>query len=158
MGGLDEITSATLQPIAHALPLSPDYGFFSWPEPGVGSFLEVQDKTRLYEADLTWSQKIPKLFWRGAMMVDIRKELWEIAKDYKWGESVLLLMASDEKGGVEGKGRAKEDEEKGATPSFVGDRAPLYRSRGLPSDVPYLFLRRKEAHGGGEGGGPLDAC
>jgi hypothetical protein len=65
---------------------SSDYGFWSWPEPGVGSFLEVQDKTKLYEAALSWKQKIPKLFWRGAMMVDIRKELWEVAKDYAWGE------------------------------------------------------------------------
>lgn len=52
----------------------------------MGSFLEVQDKTKLYEAGLTWKQKIPKLFWRGAMMVDIRKEFWEVAKDYAWGE------------------------------------------------------------------------
>lgn len=52
----------------------------------MGSFLEVQDKTLLYEANLLWKDKIPQLFWRGALMVDIRKELWEIARKYKWGE------------------------------------------------------------------------
>jgi hypothetical protein len=56
-----------------------------WPEPGVGSFLEVQDKTLLYESELNWRDKIPKLFWRGALMVDIRKELVDIASEYKWG-------------------------------------------------------------------------
>lgn len=65
-----------------------DYGFFSWPEPAVNSFLEVQDNTLLYEADLTWSQKIPKLFWRGATMVPIRVELMEIAAKYSWGKSI----------------------------------------------------------------------
>lgn len=60
-------------------------GFWSWPEPGVGSFLEVADKTKLYESALDWSQKIPKLFWRGALMVEIRKTLVLLAKKYRWG-------------------------------------------------------------------------
>lgn len=68
-----------------SLTLMPDYGFFSWPEPGVGSFLEVQDKTLAYEAGLTWAMKIPKLFWRGALMIDLRKEFVDIAGQYKWG-------------------------------------------------------------------------
>ncbi|KAL8283581.1 hypothetical protein RQP46_005376 [Phenoliferia psychrophenolica] len=58
-----------------ALTLMPDYAWYSWPEPGVGSFLEVQDKTLLYESQLAWKDKIPKLFWKGALMVAIRKEL-----------------------------------------------------------------------------------
>lgn len=69
-----------------SLTLMPDYGFWSWPEPGVGSFLEVQDKTQLYETKLTWAKKKAKLFWRGALLVDIRKELFDIAKEHKWGE------------------------------------------------------------------------
>ncbi|KAM0755468.1 hypothetical protein T439DRAFT_282816 [Meredithblackwellia eburnea MCA 4105] len=68
-----------------AITLIPDYGFFSWPEPGVGSFVEVQDKTLLYETNLTWAEKTPKLFWKGALMVNIRKEIVEIAKKYDWG-------------------------------------------------------------------------
>ena len=47
----------------------------------------MQDKTQLYETKLTWAKKKAQLFWRGAFMVDIRKELYMIAKDYKWGES-----------------------------------------------------------------------
>lgn len=45
----------------------------------------MQDKTLLYESELNWRDKIPKLFWRGALMVDIRKELVDIASEYKWG-------------------------------------------------------------------------
>ncbi|GAA5918793.1 hypothetical protein JCM1841_002738 [Sporobolomyces salmonicolor] len=66
------------------LTLMPDYGFFSWPEPGVNSFLEVADNCREYESKLPWSQKINQLFWLGAFMVDVRKELWEVAHRYKW--------------------------------------------------------------------------
>ncbi|KAK4057692.1 hypothetical protein OIO90_001340 [Microbotryomycetes sp. JL221] len=68
-----------------ALTLMPDYGFFSWPEPAVNSFLEVQDNCLEYESHQRWKDKIPKLFWRGAMMVDIRKELYDVAKKFKWG-------------------------------------------------------------------------
>ncbi|GAA5992422.1 hypothetical protein JCM11641_002902 [Rhodosporidiobolus odoratus] len=67
------------------LTLMPDYGFFSWPEPGVNSMLEVSDNCRMYESKLKWGDKVNKLFWRGAFMVDIRKELWEIAHRFKWG-------------------------------------------------------------------------
>ena len=64
-----------------------------WPEPGVGSFLEVQDKTLLYETNLAWKDKIPQLFWRGALMVDLRKEFWEIARKYQWGEFGMFRRA-----------------------------------------------------------------
>ncbi|GAA6035919.1 hypothetical protein JCM8097_005164 [Rhodosporidiobolus ruineniae] len=67
------------------LTLMPDYGFFSWPEPGVNSMIEVSDNCRAYESKLRWEDKLNQLFWRGAFMVDIRKELWEIAHKFKWG-------------------------------------------------------------------------
>lgn len=51
----------------------------------MGSFLEVQDKTLDYESRQTWAQKIPKLFWRGALMIDLRKEFVDIASQYSWG-------------------------------------------------------------------------
>ncbi|KDE09789.1 hypothetical protein MVLG_00188 [Microbotryum lychnidis-dioicae p1A1 Lamole] len=67
------------------LTLMPDFGFFSWPEPGVGGMVEVADKCKQYEQRIKWADKVPKLFWKGAFMVDIRKELWDIARKYKWG-------------------------------------------------------------------------
>ncbi|BGP44545.1 hypothetical protein JCM10450v2_000359 [Rhodotorula kratochvilovae] len=67
------------------LTLMPDYSFFSWPEPHVDSWQEVADHTLEYETKLRWENKVDKLFWRGAFLVDIRKELWEIARKYTWG-------------------------------------------------------------------------
>jgi hypothetical protein len=65
------------------------YGFFSWPEPQVNSFLEVQDKTLEFEKTLTWKDKLPQLFWRGALMVDIRRELVDIASRFEWGRDTV---------------------------------------------------------------------
>ncbi|BGP28598.1 hypothetical protein JCM10296v2_000334 [Rhodotorula toruloides] len=63
----------------------PDYSFFSWPEPQVNSWQEVADHCREYESHLRWEDKVDQLLWRGAFLVDIRKELWEIARKYPWG-------------------------------------------------------------------------
>ena len=62
-----------------------DFGFFSWPEPGVGAYTEVRDKAKAFEEDLglhfdvngtvetsSWDKKEPKLLWRGVPMVDVR--------------------------------------------------------------------------------------
>lgn len=68
-----------------SLTLMPDYGFWSWPEPRVGTFLEVQDKTKQYEAKLRWQDKTAKLFGRFQFMTDIRKDLWELARKHSWG-------------------------------------------------------------------------
>lgn len=43
------------------------------PEPGVGAMTEVRDKTLAYEDRLTWRDKLPKLFWKGALLVDLRR-------------------------------------------------------------------------------------
>ncbi|BGP04534.1 hypothetical protein JCM10049v2_000336 [Rhodotorula toruloides] len=67
------------------LTLMPDYSFFSWPEPQVNSWQEVADHCRDYESHLRWEDKVDQLLWRGAFLVDIRKELWEIARKYPWG-------------------------------------------------------------------------
>lgn len=67
----------------HALTTA-DFGFFSWPEPGVGAYTEVRDKTLAFEQDMglevngsdvlasNWADKTPKLFWRGVPMVEVR--------------------------------------------------------------------------------------
>jgi hypothetical protein len=63
-----------------------DFGFFSWPEPGVGAYTEVRDKAKAFETDLglmmdangtvetsSWDRKEAKLMWRGVPMVDVRQ-------------------------------------------------------------------------------------
>lgn len=59
----------------------------------MGSFLEVQDQTLDYERQQSWADKIPKLFWRGAFMVDIRRKLRDVAQKYPWGK---LLRSNDQ--------------------------------------------------------------
>lgn len=49
------------------------------------SFETVSDHCRAVESKLPWEGKIRKLFWRGAFMVKIREELFEIAQKYSWG-------------------------------------------------------------------------
>lgn len=56
--------------------LMPDYGFYSWPEPGVGGIAEVRDKCGEWEARQRWKDKIPKLFWRGAILNKLRAVRW----------------------------------------------------------------------------------
>jgi hypothetical protein len=42
---------------------------------------------------LRWEDKKNKLFWRGAFMVDLRKELWEVARKYSWGAQPSVLFS-----------------------------------------------------------------
>ncbi|EGG09242.1 uncharacterized protein MELLADRAFT_115837 [Melampsora larici-populina 98AG31] len=66
--------------------LTPDYGFYSWPEPKVGSMIEVRDKCNEIEKKLDWKDKIPKAFWRGAILVKLREQMIEIAKGHEWND------------------------------------------------------------------------
>jgi hypothetical protein len=68
-----------------------DFGFFAWPEPGIGSYSQVREETLAYEEDKmglrfngtgteeegleysSWDKKIKKLMWRGVPMVEVRQ-------------------------------------------------------------------------------------
>ncbi|WWC90330.1 uncharacterized protein L201_005263 [Kwoniella dendrophila CBS 6074] len=82
-----------------ALWLMPDFGFFSWPEPGVGAYSEVRAKSLEYEHNLglrlndelevlhdSWENKTQKLFWRGAPMVEVRQDLLRASRDQPWSD------------------------------------------------------------------------
>lgn len=67
----------------------PDYGYWSWPEPHVGAYSEVQLKTSLMESfeGYSWAKKTDKLLWRGALMdLPTRKRLMEVTKDKPWAD------------------------------------------------------------------------
>ncbi|KAI1764162.1 glycosyl transferase family 90-domain-containing protein [Hypoxylon sp. FL1150] len=89
--------------------LMPDFGFWAWPEPGVGSYIKVQQEAREMELGVpiprdvleespgispdtesiyTWANKTPKLVWRGAVYVNEyqRKQLMNVAKDQSWAD------------------------------------------------------------------------
>lgn len=71
--------------VPEASKLTLDFGFFSWPEPGVGSYVDVRRQTLAYETELglslngsavlsdSWTAKSRQLFWRGSPMVEVRQ-------------------------------------------------------------------------------------
>lgn len=71
--------------LMRAIRSASDYGFNSWPEPKVGSYKEVLRKAKEWDEKMPWQDKIPQLFWKGAYLVDIRKKLADLAKEYSWG-------------------------------------------------------------------------
>nr|XP_031863812.1 uncharacterized protein CI109_000454 [Kwoniella shandongensis]KAA5530884.1 hypothetical protein CI109_000454 [Kwoniella shandongensis] len=79
--------------------LMPDFGFYSWPEPGVGAYTEVRAKALAYEQNLglrlddelnvihsSWENKTEKLFWRGSPMVEVRQDLLRASRDQPWSD------------------------------------------------------------------------
>jgi hypothetical protein len=90
--------------------LMPDFGFWGWPEPGVGSYSKVQQEAREMEegapvpqevleaassehpAEIptvyTWENKIPKVLWRGATYINSyqRMQLMNTARDQPWAD------------------------------------------------------------------------
>ncbi|KAJ3114618.1 hypothetical protein HDU96_001872 [Phlyctochytrium bullatum] len=69
--------------------LLPDYGFYSWPEPGMTSYSEVRRTTLKHELKMKTGNvsKIPKLFWRGALFGrPIRQDLLESTRNQSWAD------------------------------------------------------------------------
>lgn len=70
--------------------LIPDYGFYSWPEPKVGSYNEVRKKIALLEEDLRFEDKEPKLVWRGAPMIPLRQEFLALTDNVAWADTLAI--------------------------------------------------------------------
>ena len=79
--------------------LMPDFGFWSWPETKVGSYMEVQRKAIEMEGApenptgkvWRWEDKIPKVLWRGAIMgLKLREQLVKTAKGKDWSDVKAL--------------------------------------------------------------------
>lgn len=63
----------------------------------MNSFLEVADRTLEYEKTHPWRSKTEQLFWRGALMVDIRRSLLDIASRFTWGAVAELDWGNKER-------------------------------------------------------------
>jgi hypothetical protein len=48
--------------------LMPDFGYWSWPEPKIGAYGEVQLKATEMDTTVPWKRKKWKLVWRGAIL------------------------------------------------------------------------------------------
>jgi hypothetical protein len=76
--------------------LMPDFGYWSWPEPKIGAYSEVQAKATAMDKKVPWAQKLGKLVWRGAMMdLLVREQLFEASAGREWAD-VRILNWEDE--------------------------------------------------------------
>jgi hypothetical protein len=58
--------------------LAPDFGFWAWPEPGVGSYVGLRQRIRQVEAKVGgWQGKKKELFWRGATWIGKERQVRE---------------------------------------------------------------------------------
>ncbi|KAF3103230.1 hypothetical protein TWF225_002866 [Orbilia oligospora] len=77
--------------------LMPDFGYWSWPEPKVGSYNEVRLKARLADEAIPWEKKIPKIVWRGATLkLPVRLALLNQTKGAAWADVKALDWQSAE--------------------------------------------------------------
>jgi hypothetical protein len=79
--------------------LMPDFGYWSWPEPKIGSYSEVQMKATAMDAKVPWARKIDKLVWRGAMMdLLVREQLFEASAGHEWADIKILNWEDEAQG------------------------------------------------------------
>jgi hypothetical protein len=77
----------------------PDFGYWSWPEPKIGAYGEVQMKAKAMDTKVPWKKKFDKLVWRGAVMeLAIRERLLEMSEGHEWAD-VKVLNWEDEGAG-----------------------------------------------------------
>ncbi|KAL8286316.1 hypothetical protein RQP46_004804 [Phenoliferia psychrophenolica] len=70
--------------------LLPDFGFWSWPEPRVNGWSDYRRRAMSVDSRMPWHLKFDKLFWRGNLLSDFRKELYELAKGFEWNDVKAL--------------------------------------------------------------------
>ncbi|KAL9637137.1 MAG: hypothetical protein Q9164_002390 [Protoblastenia rupestris] len=70
----------------------PDFGFYGWPEPKVGSYGEVRRQIKDIENDLPFDQKIKKLVWRGTVFEghQQREAFIEATNNKTWADVASL--------------------------------------------------------------------
>jgi len=65
----------------------PDFGYWSWPEPKIGAYHEVQRKAIAMDKKVAFAAKIPKVVWRGAILgLAVREKLLSVTKGKDWAD------------------------------------------------------------------------
>lgn len=64
----------------------PDFGYWSWPLDLVGEYQQI--RSGMQAKEVAWENKIPKVFWRGAVKTnkDLRGALISNAKGKPWAD------------------------------------------------------------------------
>jgi hypothetical protein len=68
--------------------LIPDFAFWSWDVPKLGTFSEVAQEVIERESSAPWDEKIEKLVWRGkvTMAPKLRRALLDAARGKSWSD------------------------------------------------------------------------
>ncbi|KAH7389054.1 glycosyl transferase family 90-domain-containing protein [Cadophora sp. MPI-SDFR-AT-0126] len=79
--------------------LMPDFGYWSWPEPKIGAYSEIQMKAEQMDAKVPWMRKIDKLFWRGAhLKLLVREQLVNASRGKSWADVKMIVWDDNAKG------------------------------------------------------------
>jgi hypothetical protein len=80
----------------HGLWLMPDFGFWSWDMPSLGTIDQVTREVVEREAEEPWDRKTEKLVWRGKINYapKLRRALLDAAKDKPWSDVRPLKWAN----------------------------------------------------------------
>lgn len=72
--------------------IMPDFGFWSWPEPHIGSYAEAREKIDEVDRALTWEDKSSLAIWRGTVHWngELRGKLLEVARGKSWSDVAEL--------------------------------------------------------------------
>lgn len=81
--------------------IMPDFGFWGWPEPGIGTYAEVRKRMADVEEDYpNFSDKKAKLFWRGAIVPSVapvlRQHMVDQAEHQSWADLKVLNWEADD--------------------------------------------------------------
>ncbi|KAI9367586.1 glycosyl transferase family 90-domain-containing protein [Aspergillus egyptiacus] len=85
--------------------LMPDFGYWSWTKGDIGPYGQVTDRVMVTESQLNFSDKEPKLVWRGklsfapklrhALLDAARGKPWSDVKELDWGKRANFLTMED---------------------------------------------------------------
>lgn len=76
----------------HTTWLMPDYGFWSWPEPHIGTLLEAREKIAKVDGPLSWEEKDDRAVFRGSKHWNgaLRGKLLEVGEGKEWADVQAL--------------------------------------------------------------------
>lgn len=77
--------------------LIPDFGYWSWPEVGIGSYGEIRSRIRAIDDEIPFQEKRKQLLWRGSVVSnpEIRSKLIKTAVGQSWA-SIKVIDWDDE--------------------------------------------------------------
>jgi len=87
--GMEGAWSLTRRNEDHSVVLMPDFGYWSWPEPKVGTYARVRAKSEKINKEYPWNNKTDKLLFRGALDIDhegVRGHFENATKGKAWAD------------------------------------------------------------------------